>query len=785
MLDGAQGNKNMKKIISRKSILKKSFPAVLIAAILGFGLFQFDVNKTFINNFQPYYLKSYVAAALFSLENLDPNNSLATASVAFMSGKDVTLNSSSTQKLSVSVPVLLYHGILNESDGANISLDNFKDQMFSLKRAGWQSLSINDFHEFMNGEKSIPNKSFLLTFDDGRKDSYYPVDEILRALEYRATIFIITDHSLGDEAKLKTNKFYLDKAEIKKMQESGRWDIQVHTKDGHDFIAVDESGNKGHYYSNKLWIADKSRLETDEEYETRIKTDFLGAKEDLEKNLGENAISFAFPFGDFGQESINFPESENVILKDIDSIYKMAFYQVWAGKGHRFNYPDKNTFLMKRIGVDSTWSGQDLIENLEKGREKGIPFQENFGQPNSWLQTWGSLNLKNNSMQVGSNASTTGSTIFLDGSYLWEDYIFNMKIDWIKGSNVSLLARHKDDMNYIACSFSDDKLRIEQYLKGKNRIMVEKKMFFEMSKKDVYLGIVVNKAKVECLVNGNSVIYSYYLSPALSHGGIGIKTWDPKLNNSEIVVKNVEATTVVGDSKDEIVQLPQTELALKTVPTKNTVQPAKSTTATTSSIVSVSAASNIKGLSFAELSFGSTKAINFSLATSSAWTVRDGVIDVATSSLFLKGIPGKSSGYFVLGGGYNLTGYKVLSSFDWRSGSSVSILARYADNKNYMECVFTRGSTGGRATLYSVENGQRIKLFDSSRLVLGGMAVTTETQIGMETKGKTVSCVFNDQVIITYTLERMKDKGTFGFKLWDKNIGSSVIYLNKLQLSRE
>src|SRR3989338_7031244 len=127
------------------------------------------------------------------------------------------------------VPILLYHGILDKSDGENVLLKDFKEQMFALKRNGWNTITIEELHGYIDEGKKLPNKSFLLTFDDGRKDSYYPVDPILKALDYRATIFIITEHSLG---KTKNN-YYLSENELKKMAKSGRWDIQAHTKEGH------------------------------------------------------------------------------------------------------------------------------------------------------------------------------------------------------------------------------------------------------------------------------------------------------------------------------------------------------------------------------------------------------------------------------------------------------------------------------------------------------------------------------------------------------------------------
>ena len=48
-----------------------------------------------------------------------------------------------------SVPVLLYHGVNDNWDDANILLNDFRNQMFALKKDGWQTVSIENFYAFM------------------------------------------------------------------------------------------------------------------------------------------------------------------------------------------------------------------------------------------------------------------------------------------------------------------------------------------------------------------------------------------------------------------------------------------------------------------------------------------------------------------------------------------------------------------------------------------------------------------------------------------------------------
>lgn len=541
----------MDSFISKKELFKRALIMTSIFFALGIGLYIFDLNYGFLKNFQFYYAKAYIDATNYTLNNglKSAKNNLALIinitknNILEQNNNSNVLQTNVLQTdLAKSIPVLLYHGIIEKDDGYNILYENFKEQMFALKQNGWQAISIEDFYNFIQGKKQLPDKSFLLTFDDGRKDSFYPVDPILKTLNYRATIFIITDRSLGKNNE--KQNFHLSKNELEKMRESGRWDIQVHTKKGHYLYKIDPNGMQGHFYSNKLWLDDKNRFETDEEFIERVTNDIISAKNDIEQNLGINVISFAYPMGDFGQNSINFPETEYIFPNIVKSIYPISFYQVWPGKGFSFNYPDSNQFLFKRIDVKPEWTANDLLKILNTAKEKSLPYLDDFEDNNGWIKTWGGFSLKNNSMILGSDASTTGGEIFLDGSYSWRNYIFESKINWIKGNSVSLMARYKDDENYTACDFSDDDVRIEQRLNKRNRVMVKIEKVFNFPKTGAKLGIRVNNDKVECLIDNRVVAYTYYLSPILSNGGIGFKTWDPQVNNSEIIIKEISVKEI-------------------------------------------------------------------------------------------------------------------------------------------------------------------------------------------------------------------------------------------------
>lgn len=259
------------------------------------------------------------------------------------------------------VPVLTYHGIVENPDGHNVTLHRFEEQLFALKRAGYTTVSLKEFDAFRRGETELPDKSFLLTFDDGRKDSYYPVDPLLKALDYNAVMFVITRHGLDDESP-----YYLSRRELARMLKSDRWEIASHGKNDHDFYPIDAEGNEGHFLSNRLWLEGEQRLETLEEFRTRINQDLLASKQDLEASFGIEITGYAYPFGDYGQDTVNFPGAARIIAEVVESIYPLAFYQVWDGDVG--NGPGLSAFMVKRISVKPAWRGSDLVGILSRGK---------------------------------------------------------------------------------------------------------------------------------------------------------------------------------------------------------------------------------------------------------------------------------------------------------------------------------------------------------------------------------------------------------------------------------
>lgn len=450
-------------------------------------------------------------------------------------------------RYSTSVVVINQHGIFaNENRTSGISYIKFKDNMFALKKAGYETINMEDLYLFMKGEKQIPEKSFMITFDDGIKDSYYNADPILKVLNYTAVIFVITSH-----LEINNSPYYLNKEELHQMEDTGRWEIGSHSYAGHGKILSNEQGDTGFFFSNKKWNINESRLETDQEYINRIKNDLQISKELLEKEFNNTVIGFALPFGEFGQRDTNYIESEQSIMEMGKSLYPMIFYQFkpsWD-KDFRANFqdPNKDFFLIMRLPSDTIPTNQ-LINEVEAAQSLDLPYIEKFDNPIRWIYTYNrGFRNSENELKITNEHNVSGEMTYLDGSYLWKDYIYSGIIGENGSDKILILSRFQDSRNYVACRYTNKSVYI---LNIKNGILTEKDQNLRMNfpgfnplQNHTKLSISTVGQTVGCYINDILTVSQNFNDIPLN-GGIGLRVEGLPSN------KNVTFASIRVDSQN-------------------------------------------------------------------------------------------------------------------------------------------------------------------------------------------------------------------------------------------
>lgn len=95
------------------------------------------------------------------------------------------------------VPVLMYHHVSPAPGLITVAPQNFRAQIRWLAINGWRGITCDDFARFLNGEQ-LPDRSVLITFDDGYLDNWVHAAPILAEFGLHAVLFLITGHIGGD-----------------------------------------------------------------------------------------------------------------------------------------------------------------------------------------------------------------------------------------------------------------------------------------------------------------------------------------------------------------------------------------------------------------------------------------------------------------------------------------------------------------------------------------------------------------------------------------------------------
>jgi peptidoglycan/xylan/chitin deacetylase (PgdA/CDA1 family)/2-polyprenyl-3-methyl-5-hydroxy-6-metoxy-1,4-benzoquinol methylase len=95
------------------------------------------------------------------------------------------------------IPVLMYHRIATDGpDGLaryRLAPDSFQAQMLWLRRNGYHTINSGELAWFIANDHPFVGRPVLITFDDGYEDFAEHAWPILRAFDFSAEVFIVTD----------------------------------------------------------------------------------------------------------------------------------------------------------------------------------------------------------------------------------------------------------------------------------------------------------------------------------------------------------------------------------------------------------------------------------------------------------------------------------------------------------------------------------------------------------------------------------------------------------------
>lgn len=208
-----------------------------------------------------------------------------------------TVNVISKQSVNQKVAVLNYHFFYDSSretcsGGSNcLDINEFKKQLDYLKNNNYKTLKMSEFRDWMYGKIEIPEKSVLITIDDGgmgtgKQNGDY-LGQILDEYKMYGTLFLIT----------------------------GWWDISNYK--GHNYLEIESHTNDMH---NEGWCDGVTRgarmlCQNNEQVLTDLKKsiEIIGSKK-----------AFCFPFYAYDDRTINLVKEAGFELAFIGGGYKAS-----------------------------------------------------------------------------------------------------------------------------------------------------------------------------------------------------------------------------------------------------------------------------------------------------------------------------------------------------------------------------------------------------------------------------------------------------------------------------
>lgn len=124
------------------------------------------------------------------------------------------------------IPIVLYHHVGLHAASWTVPILNFEEQLQTLQRDGYQSVSMHAYLDAAQKKTTLPPKSVVLTFDDGYADNYQYAFPLLQRYGFKATFYVI--------ARRIGQKGYMTWAQLRDMQRAGM-EIGNHTLD-HPFM---------------------------------------------------------------------------------------------------------------------------------------------------------------------------------------------------------------------------------------------------------------------------------------------------------------------------------------------------------------------------------------------------------------------------------------------------------------------------------------------------------------------------------------------------------------------
>ncbi|MFK3651056.1 poly-beta-1,6-N-acetyl-D-glucosamine N-deacetylase PgaB [Lysobacter enzymogenes] len=212
--------------------------------------------------------------------------------------------------------VLSYHDVRDDvarkgdPDAYAVSTQNFAAHLDWLSGHGYRPVSLSDVIKASRGEKKLPPKAVLLTFDDGLRSIYSHVFPLLRAYNYPALMAVVTawvdlpqDQKVDYGPRMFTHDDFVTWDQLREMQASGLIEIASHSDNLHRGVTSNPQGNTMPAAITREWSGKTQSYETEAQYLERVRRDLTASRDKIRRELGVSPQSVVWPYAAYNSQT--------------------------------------------------------------------------------------------------------------------------------------------------------------------------------------------------------------------------------------------------------------------------------------------------------------------------------------------------------------------------------------------------------------------------------------------------------------------------------------------------
>lgn len=210
------------------------------------------------------------------------------------------------------VAVLTYHDVTQEraKDEYAVSMDNFRRQLEYLKRNGYQPISFSQYRAAVRDRKALPEKSVMLTFDDGLRSYRDKILPLLKQYGYPSVLSVVSSWADGEKEPTLYHGKLLRWDDLRQLKKEPLVEIVSHSHDLHRYVVSSPLGSKSPSATTRVYHNADHRYEPEPLFQKRIQQDLATTRKRFSQELGAEPPALTWPYGEYDPVTMQIARAE-------------------------------------------------------------------------------------------------------------------------------------------------------------------------------------------------------------------------------------------------------------------------------------------------------------------------------------------------------------------------------------------------------------------------------------------------------------------------------------------